>query len=134
MKSNAYKNNDDAAYIKAYHELNKQANNAQIAMTMKTCEHIELDPKGWQKTDSLYTSDERMRSVCQMADASAIIDLAGEPPKIDEETCIKAFKAKMQKDLEVFRRASTMNFWVGDENQFREFCLIEASKTYEWIK
>ena len=50
-----------------------------------------------------------------MADASAIIDLAGEPPQIDEETCIKAFKAKMAKDLEVFRRASTMNFWVGDE-------------------
>jgi len=69
-----------------------------------------------------------------MADASALIDLAGEPPKIDEETCIKAFKAKMQKDLEVFRIASTMNFWVGDEKEFREFCMIEASKTYEWMK
>jgi len=61
MKSDAYMNKDNSAYIKAYHEMNKQANSAQIAMTMKTCEHIELDPPRWQGTDSRYTGDERMR-------------------------------------------------------------------------
>ena len=67
-----------------------------------------------------------------MADAVSVRDLEVIPIEIDDETAIRAYKAKMQKDLETFRKREQAKY-LNDDKQLEEIFQIEVCKTSDFL-
>ena len=68
----------------------------------------------------------------QNSDESLIDELRDESPEIPEETAIKAYKAKIQRDLEVNRKLQNARYMVA-EKQLKELSQLELSKTSDFF-
>lgn len=64
----------------------------------------------------------------QQAESGAIKDLEPPTPEIEEEVAIKAYKKKIQRDLEIFRKLQNARHMTG-EKQITELSQVEYNKT-----
>ena len=67
-----------------------------------------------------------------MADMVALAGLATKPNLIEEATAIKAYKAKIQRDLDIHRKMNNFRFMVN-EKQSAEMTQIEIAKTSDYL-
>ena len=73
-------------------------------MSAKACEYLEIGAKEYGITSKLYSTDDKKKEILRLADMIALAGLATKPDLIEEATAIKAYKAKIQKDLDIHRK------------------------------
>lgn len=88
-----------------------------IIMMAKACEHIDLTSKDYGASSKLYSGDPSKIQILRLSDAAAIVDLNGPTPEIPEETALKMYKSKIQRDLLVYRKMNNVRF-MASEKQF----------------
>ena len=104
-------------------------------MTAKACAHAKVDPRVYGASSRVYLHGKEAKSKkgqISLADAVALRDLEPPLPEIDEETAIKAYKQKIQRDLEVFRKTTQARF-LSDEKSIQEMYNVEMSKTSDQL-
>ena len=67
-----------------------------------------------------------------MADAAALSGLTEKFPTISEEQAVKAYKVKIQRELEIHRVVQKYRY-VIDENSLQQMVALEASKTSDHL-
>ena len=69
-----------------------------------------------------------------MADMAALIGLAESPPLLELDVAIKAYKAKMLRDLDIYRKMQNIQFWISEQKAVQEFLSLEFAKTSNWLQ
>ena len=103
MRIAAFKSGDEDGYFEHFKKSHFNSYQSQIIMTQKACEYIKVGAKEYADTSKLYSQNEEMRNTLRLADAAALIGLTEKFPKISEEDAIKAYKYKIQRELEIWR-------------------------------
>ena len=105
-KLEAFKRKDDEAYKNIYREGIKASTETQQQMVTKALEYTGIPQRVYAASSSAYTKmgNKKQQNQIHMADAVAVRDLEVIPIDISEEDAIKAYKAKMTRDLASFRK------------------------------
>ena len=131
-KLEAYKKSNDAMYANTFKQGAHQQYQTQVIMTAKACEYLNIGAKEYQVTSQVYATDNQRKEVLRMADMVALAGLATKPDLIEEATAIKAYKAKIQRDLDIHRKMNNIRFMVNDK-QSAEMTQIEIAKTSDYL-
>ena len=102
-------------------------------MTAKTCSHVGIGPQEYAQSSKVYSKDKNKNTQVMLGDVDATKDIDPPLPDIPKEECMKAYKAKIQRDLETFRKIEMAKFTTAPR-QLQEMKEIELCKTSNFLE
>ena len=131
-KLEAFKSNDQNAYVKVFREGQQLFNQAIMGITQKACEWIELDVKNYQLSVQAVMENEEHRNKLSTTDAEIRLQLEEKEVTESEKDVMEASKFKFQRDMEMFRKLQALKYTTSPQAQ-QEIQNIELSKTSDAI-